>query len=218
MALTICVKSLRKVGSPPVKRILCVPIWANAATRLLISCSFKNEGFERIKINAVLLKNINDIELPKFLVWAKNTPISIRFIELMQTGDNLAYFNKYHVSASNLQNRLLKQGWTMQQRAADAGPAVELTHPNYLGSIGIIAPYSKDFCSNCNRLRITSTGDLRLCLFGNQGVSIRHLLQDESQLEELKLLIQSQLNFKASTHFLALGDTGATANLSTIGG
>lgn len=175
-------------------------------------------GFNSIKINAVLLKGVNDDQLEQFMVWAKHKPISIRYIELMQTGDNLSYFNRYHVAASSLQNKLLAQGWTAKPRAADAGPAIELSHPDYLGSIGFIAPYSKDFCTNCNRLRITSLGALRLCLFGNQGVALRHLLQHADQQDELKQLIGQQLNFKASSHFLALGDTGSTANLSTIGG
>lgn len=177
-----------------------------------------NAGFDSVKVNAVLLKGINDDQLGQFMVWVKRQPIHIRYIELMQTGDNLNYFNQYHVAAASLQNKLYLQGWTAKPRAADAGPAVEFYHPDYMGSIGYIAPYAKDFCTGCNRLRITAMGALRLCLFGNQGVSLRHLLQDENQQQELKTLIQQQLNFKASSHFLALGDTGSTVNLSTIGG
>ncbi|MCJ8323445.1 MAG: GTP 3',8-cyclase MoaA [Rhizobiales bacterium] len=175
-------------------------------------------GFEQVKVNAVLLKDVNDIELDLFLAWVKNTPINVRFIELMQTGDNQNYFDKFHVSAADLRDKLLNQGWQIKPTSADAGPAQLLVHADYVGSIGIIAPYSKDFCTNCNRLRITSKGDLRLCLFGEQGLSIRHLLQHADQLDELKQLILGQLAFKKSSHFLAMGDTGATANLSTIGG
>ncbi len=175
-------------------------------------------GFKQVKVNAVLLKDINDIELDLFLNWVKTTPISVRFIELMQTGDNLDYFNKFHVSATSLRDKLLLEGWYIKPSVKDAGPAVELIHDDYIGSIGIIAPYSKDFCTGCNRLRVTSKGDLRLCLFGNQGKPLRHLLQHADQLEPLKQLILEQLAFKASSHFLGLGDTGATANLSTIGG
>lgn len=191
----------------------------NRLTEILagIDAAF-DAGFEQIKVNAVLLKDVNDIELDLFLAWVKNTPISVRFIELMQTGDNQSYFNKFHVSAANLRDNLLKQGWEFKPTSPDAGPAQELVHADYMGSIGIIAPYSKDFCTNCNRLRITSKGDLRLCLFGDQGLSIRHLLQHTDQLDELKQLILGQLAFKKSSHFLAMGDTGATANLSTIGG
>lgn len=175
-------------------------------------------GFEKVKLNAVLLNGVNDGDFDEFLALVKEKPISMRFIELMQTGDNLAYFNKHHLSADILRDQLWAQGWQVEERAFDAGPAQEFTHPDYMGSIGIIAPYSKDFCTDCNRLRITSAGALRLCLFGHQGVSIRHLLQHKNQQDELKQLIRDQLNFKKSSHFLAMGNTGSTENLSTIGG
>lgn len=177
-----------------------------------------DSGFEQVKINAVLLKGINDHELKDYLAWAKSTPISIRFIELMQTGDNLEYFQKYHLPADTISNQLLASGWTKKLRAPEAGPAQVYTHPDYKGSIGLIAPYSKDFCAGCNRLRITSSGDLRLCLFGNQGISLRHLLQEDEQKPLLKQLISDQLAYKCSSHFLALGETGITPHLASVGG
>ena len=97
-------------------------------------------------------------------------------------------------------------------------PALNYIHPEFKGKFGIIAPYSKDFCKSCNRLRITSRGDLRLCLFGNTGISLRHLLQRDDQLDELKNLILKQMRFKKESHYLELGETGLTTNLSTTGG
>ena len=98
------------------------------------------------------------------------------------------------------------------------GPALNFIHPEYKGKFGLIAPYSKDFCKTCNRLRVTSRGDLRLCLFGNTGISIRHLLQNDNQKEELVDLIIKQLYLKKESHYLELGDTGITPNLSSTGG
>lgn len=175
-------------------------------------------GFESVKINVVLLKGVNDHELDDFLGWAKSTPISIRFIELMQTGDNLDYFRRYHVPAEQIARSLREAGWQRKPRAADAGPAEQYTHPDYLGSIGLIAPYSKDFCTGCNRLRTTATGDLRLCLFGSQGTSLRHLLQEDDHKPLLKRLIHEQLAYKCSSHFLAFGNTGITPHLASVGG
>ena len=68
------------------------------------------------------------------------------------------------------------------------------------------------------KLKLVNQGDLRLCLFGNTGISIRHLLQKDDQLEELKDLISKQLNFKKESHYLEIGETGLTKNLSTTGG
>ena len=177
-------------------------------------------GFNNIKINAVLLKNINSSE-KDFEQWAgfiKENDLDFRYIELMQTGDNLDYFKKYHVSANLFKNYLNKNKWIFQTMGKDAGPSLNFINPDYKGKFGIIAPYSKDFCKSCNRLRITSRGDLRLCLFGNTGISVRHLLQKDDQLNELKDLILKQMQFKKESHYLELGDTGSTKNLSKTGG
>ena len=177
-------------------------------------------NFKNIKINAVLLKGINDSE-QDFDSWAqfiKNSEIDFRYIELMQTGDNLDYFKKYHVPATKFTNYLNKRNWIIQTFGRDAGPAKNYLNPKFKGKFGIIAPYSKDFCKSCNRLRITAKGDLRLCLFGNTGINIRHLMQNDEQIEELKDLILKQLNFKKESHYLELGETGLTKNLSTTGG
>ena len=177
-------------------------------------------NFENIKINAVLLNGINASE-KDFDLWGefiKKNKVDLRYIELMQTGDNLDYFNKYHISSKIFKDYLNKKKWIYQTFGKDAGPSLNYINPDYKGKFGIIAPYSKDFCRTCNRLRITSRGDLRLCLFGNTGISIRHLLQKDDQIEELQDLIVGQMKFKKESHYLELGETGLTKNLSKTGG
>ena len=177
-------------------------------------------NFKNIKINAVLLKGVNDSE-KDFNNWAeflKNNEIDFRYIELMQTGDNIDYFNNYHVPAKKFTDYLNNNNWIIQTFGKDAGPSKNYLNPKFKGKFGVIAPYSKDFCKSCNRLRITAKGDLRLCLFGNTGINIRHLMQKDNQIEELKDLILKQLNFKKESHYLEIGDTGLTKNLSTTGG
>ena len=177
-------------------------------------------NFENIKINAVLLNGINSNE-KDFDLWGefiKKNKVDLRYIELMQTGDNLDYFNKYHISSKIFKDYLNKKKWIYQTFGKDAGPSLNYINPDYKGIFGIIAPYSKDFCRTCNRLRITSRGDLRLCLFGNTGISIRHLLQRDDQNKELQDLIVGQMKFKKESHYLELGETGLTKNLSTTGG
>ena len=177
-------------------------------------------NFNNIKVNAVLLNNVNTSE-KDFNTWSgfiKENKIDFRYIELMRTGDNLDYFNKYHVSSKVFKEYLDKNNWIYQTFGKDAGPSLNYINPEYKGKFGIIAPYSKDFCKTCNRLRITSRGDLRLCLFGNTGISIRHLLQKDDQIEELQDLILGQMKFKKESHYLELGETGLTKNLSTTGG
>ena len=177
-------------------------------------------NFDNIKINAVLLNGVNASD-KNFETWAefiKKNKVDFRYIELMQTGDNLDYFKRYHVSSKIFRDYLNRNKWIYQTLGKDAGPSLNFMHPNFKGKFGLIAPYTKDFCQTCNRLRITSRGDLRLCLFGNTGISIRHLLQGDAQKDELVDLIIKQLHLKKESHYLELGDTGITPNLSSTGG
>jgi len=175
-------------------------------------------GLSAVKLNAVLLRGVNDHDLPTWLDYLRDHAVSLRFIELMQTGDNLAFFRDHHVRAETLETELLDAGWQVLPRAADAGPAREYRHPDYAGRIGIIAPYSKDFCTGCNRLRVTATGDLRLCLFGEFGIPLRPLLQDDDQLDDLVRAIGGQIGRKEQGHFLHEGRTGITPHLASTGG
>ncbi len=182
-----------------------------------IDLGFK-AGLPSIKVNTVLMKNINDRELDRFLNWIKDQPITVRLIELMETGDGNDFFRKHHMSGEVVRQSLLNKGWTQMIRGENAGPALEFTHPDYQGRIGLIMPYSKDFCTNCNRLRINSQGELQLCLFAEHGYSLRHLLQNDDQQDLLINRMQELLSLKDDRHFLDQGMTGATTNLSIIGG
>ena len=175
-------------------------------------------GFKAIKLNAVLLRGLNDGQMPQWLAYLRERRLTLRFIELMQTGDNRAYFERHHLRTEMLETQLLDDGWRLLPRADDAGPAREYAHPDYAGRIGVIAPYSKDFCAGCNRLRVTHTGDLRLCLFGNVGIPLRPLLQHDDDRERLVATLRTQLGLKAIGHRLHEGETGLTPNLSTLGG
>lgn len=175
-------------------------------------------GLESVKLNAVLLRGLNDDQLPAWLDYLRERRVGVRFIELMQTGDNLDYFQRHHLRADALETGLADAGWQLLPRAADAGPAREYAHPDHAGRIGVIAPYSRDFCAGCNRLRVTSTGDLRLCLFGEFGIPLRPLLQRDDQADELRATLATQLGLKKATHGLHLGQTGLTPHLASIGG
>lgn len=175
-------------------------------------------GFAKIKVNVVLMKNINDSNLASFINWIKLRPIQLRFIELMETGESDKLFHRHHVSGEKIRWRLLEQNWQPIPRYRSDGPAQVFKHPDYCGEIGLIMPYEKTFCQSCNRLRVSSIGHLHLCLFGERSIILRDLLVDASQSEALKARIQAELQLKRETHFLHHGDSGITSNLSVIGG
>ncbi|WP_413699213.1 GTP 3',8-cyclase MoaA [Psychromonas sp. KJ10-10] len=175
-------------------------------------------GYKQVKINSVLMKGVNDKDLDLYINWIKTQPIQLRFIELMQTGDNAEFFDKHHLSGLWIKEKLLNEGWVQKIPLSHDGPAQIFAHDEFQGEIGLIMPYSKDFCKSCNRLRVSSTGKLHLCLFGEQGVDLRDLLVDASQKEALKERILLALNDKKESHYLQSGNTGVTPHLASIGG
>ncbi|MEZ8824933.1 GTP 3',8-cyclase MoaA [Vibrio amylolyticus] len=175
-------------------------------------------GYSQVKVNVVLMKDLNAHELPSFLNWIKDRPIQLRFIELMQTGEMDDLFSKHHVSGVAIRNQLIANGWILKVRAANDGPAQVFVHPDYQGEIGLIMPYEKSFCDSCNRLRVSARGKLHMCLFGDHGVELRDLLQGDSQQDELMARISEQLQNKSQSHFLHDGNSGITPHLASIGG
>jgi cyclic pyranopterin phosphate synthase len=175
-------------------------------------------GIKRVKINAVLLAGWNADELETFSKWLRHRPIVVRFIELMPTGLTTELHAERHFKSDQIQIQLLEQGWKRKPRTEGEGPAVEFAHPDYQGSFGLIAPYSNDFCSTCNRLRVTSQGGLRLCLFGEEDYPIRQWLHSPLQKEELQENLRAILQKKEVSHYLPLGIYGNNPTFSAMGG
>ena len=175
-------------------------------------------GYNKVKVNSVLMKNLNDKEFEQFLVWVKDRPIQMRFIELMQTGEMDSFFDKFHLSGLVLADKLLQNGWQLQHKSHTDGPAKVFTHPDYAGEIGLIMPYEKNFCASCNRLRVSAKGKLHLCLFGEEGIELRDLLQSHEQQDILQARIFAALQGKREHHYLHIGDSGVRNHLASIGG
>lgn len=174
-------------------------------------------GIEKVKVNSVLIKGLND-RIDDYLPWLSTRPIELRFIELMETGNQDTFFERYHTPGQLVESALLARGWQLEARQALAGPAKVYTHAAYLGKIGLIMPYSKNFCQDCNRLRVSSIGKLHYCLFGEAAIELRDLLCRPEQLPLLQQRILSSLLIKPESHYLAQHKTGLIQNLSFIGG
>lgn len=175
-------------------------------------------GYTAVKLNAVLLRESAEAGFASWTAFVRDRPVSVRFIELMRTGDNAAFFAAHHVRGVMLQDWLAANGWTQRPRAFDDGPALEYEHPDHVGRIGLIAPYAAGFCDSCNRLRVTARGKLRLCLFGEGGVDLRDLLQDDSDRAELVSRITGAMLGKSKGHRLHEAKPGDTRHLAQLGG
>lgn len=174
-------------------------------------------GIQSVKLNTVMLRQFNCHSFDAFFDYIKTHAVTWRFIELMQTGDNQTFFEQNHVPGQQLKKRLLEQGWQRIIPPKYAGPAQEFSHPDFAGKIGLIMPYSKDFCDTCNRLRVSAQGKLHLCLFAEQGLDIRNALA-AGDVTQTQQVIKAYLRDKKASHDLFNGFTGATRQLAMLGG
>lgn len=173
-----------------------------------------------VKINVVLIKPFDEKDLIEFINFVEKYSVTIRFIELMKTNDINNTFFESHISHKVVSNFLIKNDWCENKKDLFSGPAIEYSKKNYAGKIGVIAPYSKGFCNSCNRLRISSLGELYLCLFGENShiYSLRPFLQTDNQIEEMIKFISIKLKLKKYSHNLLYNNSGKIKQLSNIGG
>ncbi|WP_296405908.1 GTP 3',8-cyclase MoaA [Psychrobacter sp.] len=171
----------------------------------------------KLKLNGILMENTAYNSLMSALDYVKTRPVTYRFIEFMQTSDNSDLFFAEHAQSAFITEYLLENGWQANQRSPNDGPAIEYSHPDYVGRIGMIAPYAAHFCDSCNRLRVSSLGKVHLCLFDQGSYDIRHYLQ-QYDVQGLVQKLHDFMPIKPEHHHLAESNSGIMNNLSMIGG
>ena len=157
-----------------------------------------------LKINAVALRGINDDELPVFLDFAMRHPVEIRYIEFMPMGEGTRWTNERFWSAGDIlaAARKLYTVQPLEHHLRNGGPArvFSLTAPDGTpgkGRFGLITPISSHFCKTCNRLRITSDGALRTCLFDDHEYRLRSALRHPKLgIEGVRRIIEQAIHRK----------------------
>jgi len=171
----------------------------------------------KLKINSVLMAETAFENLITAIDYVKDRQVTYRFIEFMQTSDNSDLFFAQHAQSDIITDYLLENGWQPHERGSADGPAVEYSHPEYVGRIGMIAPYAAHFCDTCNRLRVSSQGKVHLCLFDQGNYDIRPYLQQDD-IQGLVNTLHSFMPIKPEHHHLHDSNSGIMHNLSIIGG
>lgn len=177
-------------------------------------------GLSPVKINVVLMKGLNDHEVPTFLKIASEQPLQIRFIEYMPLGT---------VNNEKLKDASLSAATVLETAAALETPLTENSSKNCgegpselfkllggIGSVGLIHPVSSLFCATCNRLRLTADGFLKPCLYWNDELAIRPCLGDN---EALSRLFFRAMKIKKEKHDMSAGvQMNRIRCMSRIGG
>ena len=168
-------------------------------------------GFEKIKINAVLIGGFNDDEIVSLAQLTKAYPVDVRFIELMPMYDS----GDFDEAAFIPYTRVLEALPDAVAARQDGGVAKLYRLPDAKGNIGLISPISAHFCGSCNRIRLTADGKLKPCLHSSDEYSLKGL-----NLEEMKAVLEEAIWNKPAWHgdLDALHRSHAGRNMNQIGG
>ena len=170
-----------------------------------------NAGFDKVKINAVLIGGFNDDEIEALADLTREYPVDMRFIELMPIQDHDEFGESAYVPYSRVLERLPDA----VPVARDGGVAKLYRLPGALGNIGLISPISAHFCGECNRLRLTADGKLKPCLHSADEYSIKGLGKDG-----MRAVFEEAIWNKPAWHgdLDAVNRSKAGRNMNEIGG
>ena len=171
-------------------------------------------GFDPIKINVVLMRGENDDEVADFAELSRARPLHVRFIEVMPTESNLELSASSFLSCDEALEAVAAVD-TLEPVTGPPGngPATYYSFPGAQGTIGVITPMSHNFCSRCNRMRLTADGQLRPCLFGIMQTPLRDALRAGEPLEPL---INETLRIKPEKHMLVQGSSAGSGGLIAL--
>ncbi|WP_139995456.1 GTP 3',8-cyclase MoaA [Paenibacillus paridis] len=181
-------------------------------------------GFNPIKLNCVLLKEVNEDEIAAFLRLAYEQPMHVRFIEYMPIGHADENWKKHYLSLNRVLEVAEQEGYEISRRTNvhGNGPSDDWQMKGARGSFGLIHPISDHFCSNCNRLRLTADGSIKPCLYWVDELDVK---QAFGKPEEMQRLLLRAMDIKPENHEMAakLADGAQThvpteRRMSQIGG
>ena len=169
-------------------------------------------GITPIKINTVLIGGFNADEIPELVNLTLKEDIDIRFIELMPIGEAAEYDLNRFIPNSLVLEKV--KGLKKVHNEDISSPATYYKLPNAKGRVGLINPITCKFCSNCNRVRLTSTGRLKLCLHSNREIDLKKSLENG---EDIKEVIRKAILTKEEEHYLE-DEKYISRNMNQIGG
>jgi cyclic pyranopterin phosphate synthase len=160
-------------------------------------------GLTPLKVNMVPLRGINHDEIADFARLTLDRTWEVRFIEFMPVSGGLEFTPEHMYPAADIMEQLAKVGKLVPVlRHGPAGPARLFHYPDSPGRIGVIPAVSDHFCGECNRLRITSDGRIRPCLFSTEEIDLREALRHTSSDGELEKLLRNAACIKPRRHHI----------------
>jgi cyclic pyranopterin phosphate synthase len=180
-------------------------------------------GLDPVKLNAVLTGEESLTDADRLVALTLDRPLAVRFIEMMPTASNQ---RPGHPGAGrlptcdDLRQRIEARFGPLAPEEPEfrTGPAKSFRLAGAAGTVGFITPLSHTFCAECNRLRLSARGELRLCLFAERNYPLRPCLTAPDPAAALEAEILRVLEEKPAEHMLAQGDYGNLVSFMEIGG
>jgi cyclic pyranopterin phosphate synthase len=167
----------------------------------------------KLKINCVVMRGMNDREILPFVEMGREKPIEVRFIEYMPFDGNK--WNKGKMFPYQEMLALIREKYPTLEKVTDHKNDTSKTYrvPGFEGRVGFITSMTHNFCGTCNRLRITSDGNLKVCLFGNAEVSLRDIIRKGNDGQPIDLEALQRLGLLETVQSAAqLSDEGQLLN------
>jgi cyclic pyranopterin phosphate synthase len=166
----------------------------------------KKYPFDSIKLNAVIMRGMNDDEIVPLTDFALANDLDISFIEEMPLGEVGYDRSVTFLSSADVKSKIEEKYFLESSTYKTGGPAVYSAIKGYTSRIGFISPHTKNFCSDCNRVRITSVGRLLLCLGNENSQDLRTIIRDGCSDDELNDILISALHLKPEKHNFDLAE------------
>ncbi|MBA4417997.1 MAG: GTP 3',8-cyclase MoaA [Syntrophus sp. (in: bacteria)] len=153
-------------------------------------------GLDPVKINTVIIQGFNDDEILDFAKLAKTRNVEIRFIEFMPFGDSGLWHSSRIITSQEIEDRIRTLYELESSSNPHKGPAKMFDIKEGLGRIGFISPVSSHICHECNRIRLTSRGAIKPCLFGDEEYDVKKMFRENATDEEISNFIINTVKTK----------------------
>lgn len=166
----------------------------------------KKAGLEPVKVNCVLLRGFNDDQIVEFAKFARDEEVVLRFIEFMPLEEDRVWSPEIVVSLKEILERIVTFRPLMEIPHKRSETARRYTFDDGVGEIGIIAPVSQPFCGHCSRVRVTSDGKIRTCLFSIFDHDLHAVMRCGGSDDDLVAFIRKVIQKKEERHHIGEPD------------
>ena len=181
----------------------------DALPRVLDGIAAASRAGLQVKINTVALKGINETEITDLIAWAHGEGHDLSLIEVMPLGEVEGDRVDHFLPLTAVRERL-EQRWTLAPSThRTGGPARYYDVAETGGRLGLISPLTQNFCAGCNRMRVTTTGQLYPCLGGGERVDLRAALRDDDPQAAIDQALDRALAIKPERHDFRIDSRGS---------